>query len=137
MASKILARVLEVNVNAGKQVAMGDVLVRLTDEEQQSRVRQAEAEREAMAAQLQLAKSEFARAKQLIGSNAISQADLDTAATRVQTSQSGLDRADRMVEEARVFVTYARSWLPSAVSSSTNQCNQVIRSVPTGTPLAL
>ena len=48
VASKILARVLELNVTAGKAVSTGDVLVRLSNEEQQSRVRQAEADRDAM-----------------------------------------------------------------------------------------
>ena len=100
VASKILARVLEVNATAGKQVTVGDVLVKLSNDEQRSRVRQAEADRDSMEAQLQLAKSEIARAKQLIASNSISQAEYDIAVTRVQTTQASADRADRAVEEA-------------------------------------
>lgn len=107
VASKILARVLELNVTAGKAVSSGDVLVRLSDEEQQSRVRQAEADRDSMSAQLQLAKIEFDRAAQLIQSRSISQAEYDTARTRVQTSQANLDRATRTVEEAKVFLDFA------------------------------
>ncbi len=107
VASKILARVLELNVTAGKHVTAGDVLVRLSDEEQQSRVRQAEADRDSMQAQLQLAKIEFDRARQLIASRSISQAEFDTARTRVQTTQANLDRATRAMEEAKVFLDFA------------------------------
>ena len=107
VASKILARVLEVNVTAGKKVTVGDVLVRLSDDEQRSRVQQAEANRESMAAELQLAQSEVARARQLIRSNSISQAEFDTALTRVQTTQASADRANRAVEEAKVYLDFA------------------------------
>lgn len=100
VASKILARVLEVNVTAGKRVTVGDVLVKLSSEEQLSRVRQAEADRDSMDAQLQLAKIEGARATQLIVTNVISRAEYDTAMTRVQTTQANTDRANRAVEEA-------------------------------------
>ena len=107
VASKILARVLEVNVTAGKQVAVGDVLVKLSNDEQLSRVRQAEAEHHSMLAQLQLAKTEMARATQLIASNTISRAEYDTAITRVQTTQANSDRANRAVEEAKVYLDFA------------------------------
>lgn len=107
VASKIMARVLEINVTAGKQVSAGDVLVRLSDEELRSRVQQSEAERDSMAAQLQLATTEVNRAKQLITSNSISRAEYDTTMTRLQTSQANLDRARRAVEEAKVYLNYA------------------------------
>lgn len=107
VASKILARVLEVNVIAGKQVNKGDVLVKLSDDELLSRVRQAEADRDAMFAQLQLAKSEAMRATQLIASRSISQAEYDAAITRVQTTQANADRASRAVEESKVYLDFA------------------------------
>ena len=107
VASKILARVLEINVTAGKRVQAGEVLVQLTSDEQLSRVRQAEADRDSMVAQLQLARTEVARAKQLISSNSISQAEYDTLMTRVQTSQANVDRANRAVEEAKVYLGFA------------------------------
>ncbi len=107
VASKILARVLEVNVIAGKRVTAGDVLVRLSNDEQLSRVRQAEADRDSMDAQLQLAKTEQTRAAQLIASNSISRSEYDTALTRVQTTQANMDRASRAVEEAKVYLDFA------------------------------
>ncbi len=107
VASKILARVLEVNVTAGKKVTTGEILVKLSDDEQRSRVQQAEANRDSMIAELQLAKSEVARARQLIQSNSISQAEFDSATTRVQTTQANADRANRAVEEAKVYLDFA------------------------------
>lgn len=107
VASKILARVLEVNVSAGKRVSAGEILVKLTDDEQRSRVQQAEADRDSMVAQLQLAKSEVARARQLVVSNSISQAEFDSLLTRVQTAQASVDRANRAIEEARVYLGFA------------------------------
>lgn len=107
VASKILARVLEVNVTAGKKVTAGEVLVKLSDDEQRSRVQQAEANRDSMLAELQLAQSEVARARQLIATNSISQAEFDTLTTRVQTTQANADRASRAVEEAKVYLDFA------------------------------
>lgn len=106
VASKILARVLEVNVIAGKTVQAGDVLVRLSDEEQQSRVRQAEADRELRNAEYKLAKADLDRASQLVRSQAISQAEYDAARTKLQTTDSSLNRASRAVEEAKVYLDY-------------------------------
>jgi RND family efflux transporter MFP subunit len=112
VASKILARVIEVNATAGMQVREGDVLVRLSDEEQQSRVRQAEADRDSMVALLQLARTEAARAEQLIASKAISQAEYDTAKASMQTAAANAERASRAVEEAKVFLDYATVLAP-------------------------
>ena len=107
VASKILARVLEVNVTAGKKVTAGEVLVRLSDDEQKSRVMQAEADRDSRQAEFQLAKSELDRATQLLRSKSISQSEYDSGLTRVQTTQANLNRATRAVEEAKVFLDYA------------------------------
>jgi RND family efflux transporter MFP subunit len=106
LASKILARVLEVNVTAGKEVLEGDVLVRLNSEEQVSRVRQAESELDSALARLQLATIEATRASQLIATRSISQAEFDTAQSALRTAQALADRATRAVEETKVYLDY-------------------------------
>lgn len=106
LASKILARVLEVNVTAGKEVREGDVLVRLNSEEQVSRVRQAESELDSALARLQLATIEASRASQLIETRSISQAEFDTAQSALKTAQALADRATRAVEETKVYLDY-------------------------------
>ncbi len=107
IASKILARVIELNVKAGQQISAGEVLVRLSDDELQARVQQVEADFEAATAQRKLAQIEAERAAQLISSRSISQSDFDAAQTRVQTTQAALDRARRSVEETKVYLSYA------------------------------
>lgn len=114
VASKILARVLEVNVVAGKSVQAGDVLVRLSDEEQQSRVRQAEADRDLRSAEYKLARTDLERAAQLIRTQAISQAEYDAARTKMQTTEANLNRSSRAVEEAKVFLGYTTVVAPFA-----------------------
>ncbi len=107
VAAKILARVTEVNVRAGLQVAEGDVLVRLSDEDLIARLRQSEAERDAAQAHLEQAKADVARAAQLFPNRAISQAEYEAAQTLVRTTQAQLDRASRSIDEAKVFLEYA------------------------------
>ncbi len=106
VASKILARVIEVNVTAGKQVKAGEVLVKLSDEEQQAKVRQAEAERDSRKAEFDLAKVESERATQLLRNQAISRADYDLSQTRLQTTEANWNRAVRGVEEVKVYLDY-------------------------------
>ena len=106
LASKILARVLEVNVTAGKSVQQGDVLVSLNSEEQISRVRLAESDLDSALARLQLATIESNRASALIASRSISQADYDTAQSALKTAQALAQRASRAVDEAKVYLDY-------------------------------
>lgn len=107
IASKVLARVVEVTVTAGQTVRQGEVLVRLNDEEQQARMRQAEADRDLRSAEFELARIDFDRAMQLVRSQSLSQAELDVVRTKLQTTQANLDRSNRAIEESKVFLDYA------------------------------
>ncbi len=107
VAAKILAKVNEVNVSAGQLVEAGEVLVILNDDDLQSRLKQAEAQRDSAIARAQQAKSDFDRAQRLIANNAISRAEYDGLATLVRTSEAELQRSERAIEEARVFIDYA------------------------------
>ena len=114
VASKVLARVLEVNAVAGQAVQAGDVLVRLSDEEQQTRVRQAEADRDLRNAEFKLAKADLDRANLLVRSQAISQAEFDAARAKLQTTDANLNRATRALEEAKVYLDYTTVVAPFA-----------------------
>lgn len=107
VASKILAKVVEVNVTAGQRVEEGDVLVRLNDDDLQSRLKQAEAQRDAAVARAQQAESDYSRGKQLIERNSIAQSEFDVMSTARRTSMAELQRSERSIEEARVFIDYA------------------------------
>ncbi len=107
VASKILARVSEVKVNAGQTVEEGEVLIRLNDEDLLARLKQAEAQRDAASAQVQQAAADLGRAQQLVAARAISTAEVESAVTADKTSRAELDRAERAVEEANVVLAYS------------------------------
>ncbi len=107
IAAKILAKVIEVNVTAGQLVSAGDVLVRLSDDDLRSRLQQADAALDSAQARLAQARSDFQRASQLIQGNAISQAEYESLATAVRTSEAEVERTSRAIDESKVFLDYA------------------------------
>jgi len=107
VASKILARVVEVRVKAGQAVSQGDVLIRLDDAELQARHHQREAALAAAEAMLTRANSEHDRAVRLIERSAISRAEFDQAVATLKTAQAGLQQAQQAVEEAKVLLEFA------------------------------
>jgi RND family efflux transporter MFP subunit len=112
IAAKILAKVLEVNVTAGEMVAAGDVLVRLSDEDLRSRLRQGQAALDSAQARLAQARSDYQRASQLIQGNAISRAEFEGLATAVRTNEAEVERAARAIEESQVWLDYATITAP-------------------------
>lgn len=107
VASKLLARVLEVKVKAGQAVTSGDVLVRLDDADLQARLKQAEASEAAATARQQQAESDLSRIKKLFDRNAASKADLDQANAAMKAAASELQRSQQAVREATVIGEYA------------------------------
>lgn len=107
LAAKILAKVVQVNVTAGQQVKAGEELVRLNDDDLQSRLKQSEAAHSSAIARAEQARADFDRAQRLIQGNAISQAEFEAASTAVRTSEAEVERTSRAIEEAKVFIDYA------------------------------
>jgi RND family efflux transporter MFP subunit len=107
VASKILARVTEVNVAAGQKVAEGDVMVRLDDADLAARLQQAQADTAAAQATFDRAQQDFDRTEQLLERRAVSRAEFDAAAAAVKTAEALLDRSQRAVDEANVLLEYA------------------------------
>lgn len=107
VASKILARVIEVNVNAGQVVRSGDILVRLQDEDLDSRVKQLESNASAARARQSQASIEWDRAKVLLPQMAISQSEYSQREADWKAASAELERASQAVEEAKVLKTYA------------------------------
>ncbi|MGE0757053.1 MAG: efflux RND transporter periplasmic adaptor subunit [Pirellulaceae bacterium] len=107
VASKLLARVVEVNVKAGQSVTEGDVLIRLDDADLQARRKQAQAAREAGKAAWQRASQDEERARQLITRGAISQQDYDAALAALRGAEAELDRLEQALAEAQVLLDFA------------------------------
>jgi RND family efflux transporter MFP subunit len=107
VASKLLARVVEVTVKAGQAVAKDEVLVRLDDSDLKAREQQAQAALDAAEARLKQAMADFERAEKLIAQNAIARADYDKAEAALSTANADLERARQALSESQVVLGYA------------------------------
>jgi membrane fusion protein (multidrug efflux system) len=81
---EIEGRVVELSVTEGAEVAAGDALLRIDDQELKVQVARAEAERD-------LARQALARAKELLAERAGSSADLERAEAMARSTQADLD----------------------------------------------
>ncbi|MGD8451008.1 MAG: efflux RND transporter periplasmic adaptor subunit [Phycisphaerae bacterium] len=107
VASKLLARVLQVNAQAGQHVKTGEMLVRLDDEDLQARVRQAEAAVAAAEAARDQAQIEYDRVHGLYEQGNASRVEYERAETDLRARVAGLDQAKQALQEARTTVAYA------------------------------
>lgn len=107
VASKLLARVVEVKASAGKSVTEGDVLVRLDDAELKSRTDQAESAVTSAESRRERARADHARAEKLVQNRVVTQADFDQLVAELKTSEAELNRAKQAADEARVLWSYA------------------------------
>jgi RND family efflux transporter MFP subunit len=107
IGSRLLARVVEVNLKAGQQVKASDVLVRLDDTDLQARLQQAKAAvTGAEAARAQEANDE-ARYAKLAETKAISRQEYEKAVRRVQAADADLKRAREAVNEVQAVLEWA------------------------------
>lgn len=107
VASKILARVIEVRVRAGQRVAAGEVLIRLDDEELKARLEQAEAAALAAEAARNQARIEFERVQRLMEQDSASQTEFDRAQNALKSAEAELERARQARREAQTVLQYA------------------------------
>jgi RND family efflux transporter MFP subunit len=107
VASRLLAKVVEVKVKAGQAVTRDEVLVRLDDSDLQARLKQAEAALASSRATQERAATDYQRAQRLIGSRAISQAEFDQATAAWRSASAELERAQQAAREAKVVLDYA------------------------------
>lgn len=107
IASKLLARVVEVNVKAGQAISAGDVLVRLEDADLQARLKQAEAAVLGARASKQRADSDYERAKPLVQTRTIPQAELDQIVAAQKLAESALESSQEALSESRTVLDYA------------------------------
>ncbi len=107
VASKILARIDEIPVQAGQHVTAGQVLVRLDDADLVARQQQAEAAARAAEAARDLARTEFDRVSRLLDQQVASKTEFDRAESQLRSAQAELDRAEQLLREARAYLDYA------------------------------
>jgi RND family efflux transporter MFP subunit len=107
VASRLLARVVEVNVKAGQAVSRDDILVRLDDADLQARYKQAEAALAAAKTNYEQAQLERKRAERLVKTQTIAQEEYERAVAKSRTTESDLRRSEQAVDESKALLAYA------------------------------
>jgi RND family efflux transporter MFP subunit len=113
IGSKLLARVVEVNLKAGQKVKAGDVLIRLDDTDLRAKLRQAQAAVEAAEAVYGRAAADERRYVQLVKSRTISQQQYDGAVAAVRSAEADVRRAQATVHEVEATLEWATICSPS------------------------
>lgn len=114
ISAKVLARIDEITVTAGDQVAEGDVLIRLDDEELQARLRQVEQALNAAVATRTEAEANHGRIKGLVERELLQQAELDKATRQLEVARSEVLRAEQAITEAKVLLSYTTIKAPKS-----------------------
>lgn len=112
IGSKLLARVVEVNLKAGQKVRAGDVLVRLDAADLQAKLKQARAAVVSAKANHAQAVRDEKRYGELLKSNAASRQDYEKMATAVRSSEAELQRAGEVVNEVQATLDWATVQAP-------------------------
>jgi RND family efflux transporter MFP subunit len=97
IASKILAKVVKVNITAGKKVSKGDVLVLLDDQ----------AAVDAAAAARDQARVEYNRVQDLVKHQAAAAIEVERTTTALKSAEAELIRAQQALNEADTLLSYA------------------------------
>lgn len=107
VASRLLARALEVGVTAGQRVSKGDVLVRLEETDLKSRLSQAGSAVAQAQAALDQARTEESRSSEAFEKHAVAALELERAVNARKGAEAALDRAKQAETEARTVLDYA------------------------------
>jgi RND family efflux transporter MFP subunit len=102
ISAKILARIEDVKVSAGSEVAVGDVLVVLDSRDLAARAREAEQARAVARSQLDLASRERDRAQELFKQGVAARRDLDRTVSAFQVAAAEVERAEQHLRDAEV-----------------------------------
>ena len=101
ISAKIIGKVIEVLVDQGDNVTVGQPLARLEAKDYEDAVRVADASLGQAQAELAKAKLDLNRNRSLIKSNAIPQSDLDSAETAYQVDEARFQNAEAQLGVAR------------------------------------
>ncbi len=107
VASKLMAKIIEVGVQAGQEVHAGQVLVRLDDEDLRAQVRQAEAVVAAAQAARDQAQIDYDRIKRLYEQANASKTEFDQADTALKSASAELERAKQAQAQTETVLEYA------------------------------
>lgn len=114
LGSRLLARVLAVQVRAGDLVKEGQVLVELDDADLRAQLDQATAAVAASQAALDQARTEFERIKNLTTREAATPLEMTTVTNNLRSAEANIRRAEKARDEAETRLSYAMVRSPMA-----------------------
>ncbi|MDY6841139.1 MAG: efflux RND transporter periplasmic adaptor subunit [Pseudomonadota bacterium] len=100
LTTEVSGRVVQLNLETGRRVAQGEVLLRLDD-------RQARADLQVIEAQLADARRQYERAQRLRSNNSISQSQVDELRTAVDVAEAQRQSARVRLENHRIQAPFA------------------------------
>jgi membrane fusion protein, multidrug efflux system len=112
IGSKLLARVMEVDLKAGQKVKKGDVLLRLDDTDLRAKLQQAGAAVGSAEAAYNQTAGDEKRYAQLVKSKTISQQQYDNALAALQSAEADVRRAQAAVNEVQAALDWATICAP-------------------------
>ena len=107
VGSKLLARVVEVNIKAGQEVKADEVLVRLDDTDLRAKLEQAKAAVTSFEAVRTQAAADEERGTSLMKSNAISRQEYEKTVTTLRSAEADLQGAHQTVNEVQATLDWA------------------------------
>lgn len=107
LGSRLLAKVVAVNVHAGQLVEKGAVLMELDDADLRAQVEQAQAVVASSSAVLDQARIEFERISRLIKEQAASDLELSRVTNALRGAEADKRRAEEALREAQTRLSYA------------------------------
>ena len=107
IGSKLLARVVDVNLKAGQKVREGDVLVRLDDTDLRAKLQQANAAVTVAEAVHTQAAGDERRYAELVEKNAVSRQQYEKSVMESRSSDAQLRRAQEAVREVQAMLDWA------------------------------
>ncbi|MFT3787965.1 MAG: efflux RND transporter periplasmic adaptor subunit [Tepidisphaeraceae bacterium] len=107
LASRLLARIVTLDVVAGQAVKQGDVLVRLEDADLEARVKQAQAQLAQAVAERDRSKLDADRLVAAAANNAASPNERDRAIAAYKAAEAAVSAAEQSEAEARTLLAYS------------------------------
>ncbi len=134
ISAQTSGRIREIYVDVDDFVEADELLVRVSDTEQQARVSQAEGDLAEARARFNEARSEFERIRDVFDRGVVSRSEFDRAEAALESARARLRSAEGRVEEAREQLGYTEVYAPYS-GIVTERHVEVGESVSPGSPL--
>ncbi|MFN8257381.1 MAG: efflux RND transporter periplasmic adaptor subunit [Bacteroidales bacterium] len=128
LKTEIAGRIEKLNIQEGKRVSEGTVLVQIDDSELQAQLRKLQAE-------LKLAEENEKRQRELLSINGISKVEYDDAFTKLETTKADIDLTNSKIRKSKIIAPFngtigLRNVSPGAYVSVGTTISQLVQLDP-------